>query len=254
MTSFSRTHRSSRLVSLTMIALGLSACGANDDSESLVSDADVASSEAALSVAVLESAGTSASAEEAAAASGEAAIALFAPAGCVTQTTSGADVTYVFAGCTGPHGLVAVNGTLSVHYSVVPRGVRADISADDFQIGGASFDITTSATYVQGSASESLSITSQSTVVGSRGRSGARSSMLDVTWDAECISIDGSTSGSLGATTISDYRVCRGGCPTGIVAREGVRANQSVTFDGSANASWVTDNRSGTIALTCGGA
>ena len=43
--------------------------------------------------------------------------AFFLPAGCVVATPSGATVAYTFTNCTGPYGLVRVNGTVNATFS-----------------------------------------------------------------------------------------------------------------------------------------
>ena len=59
----------------------------------------------------------------------------FKPAGCVTATKSVTTVTYEFQGCTGPWGLVGVNGKLVAIFSPIAGGVQAKINSDGLKLG-----------------------------------------------------------------------------------------------------------------------
>jgi hypothetical protein len=62
----------------------------------------------------------------------------FKPAGCIKAVQSGALVTYTFSNCTGPLGLVAVNGKLEATFSITTGGVQISVKSNGLKIGNTS--------------------------------------------------------------------------------------------------------------------
>jgi len=60
----------------------------------------------------------------------------FKPAGCIKAIQSGAKVTYEFKACTGPLGLVGVNGKLEATFSVTTGGVQISVKSVGLKVGG----------------------------------------------------------------------------------------------------------------------
>ena len=58
----------------------------------------------------------------------------FKPAGCVKATQNALVVTYTFKGCTGPFGLVGVNGTVTATFAPTTGGVTASVVSKDLKL------------------------------------------------------------------------------------------------------------------------
>ncbi len=178
------------------------------------------------------SGGSSGVGEISAQALGDAAKAYYRPAGClvVTDDTSTSTATYVFTDCTGPHGLVTVNGTLTVAYSAPSSTeLKVSFSIDQpFTITGArgrqavisdwaaSADVTASGTDL---ATRTLDWSGRLSGTTRRGIAFDHSSTWQVSWTVggDCITESGTSTGQIGAlsvaTTVSDYQVCADTCP-----------------------------------------
>jgi len=102
-----------------------------------------------------------------------------------------------------------------------------------------------------------LDVTTMSSGTGPLGNDFTHSGDYTVSWDADCATVNGSwsteTSDRSRGTTV-DLTRCQQGCPTGTVTRDTFAGRTiTVTFDGTATASWTSSaGRSGTIELTCG--
>jgi hypothetical protein len=66
----------------------------------------------------------------------------FQPAGCVTATRAANVITYVFAGCTGPFGLVAVNGkiTATITAGTAPSSVDVAVKSEGLTLNKAAVE------------------------------------------------------------------------------------------------------------------
>jgi hypothetical protein len=145
------------------------------------------------------------------------------PAGCVTETTGTGTVTYVYAGCTGPWGLVHLNGTVTVTYSSTgPDDLTLKFSSTNFEINGATLtswnaeaDITANGNNRTMVWTASLAGTTKS------GRDFSRTNDKTITWNVggatTCIGINGTSQGTVTGhdlkTTVVSYQRCAGACP-----------------------------------------
>ena len=182
----------------------------------------------------------------------------YSPAGCATVTESGLTVALVLNDCTGPRGLRQVSGEIDLTVSAGAGGaIDIAATATNFQIGQATVSIDSSAVYTVSGTTKSLAVTTQGSGTGPLGNTIQHDGQYTATWDADCVSIEGSWSTEVGAaqrsTTASVMR-CADACPTGTVTRDTFRGHTiDVTFDGTAVAKWTTSTgRSGTIDLACG--
>ncbi len=249
-----------------VLTLALTACAANSgeaEVAELTADSTTsASDEGTLLTSAVDGTNISGAApvtpDQVAAAISARAVARYSPAGCVTVTQSGPHVTMAFAGCVGPRGLRALNGTLELALSAGAGGAIAiDASAADFHIGESTLQIAATATYSGNGDSQSLAVLTHTTGVGGLGFAIEHDGNYTVTWDATCVSLAGAWStqrGDASRSTTADISRCIDACPIGTVTRNTVRDRQvTLTFDGTATASWSSSaGRNGTFPLACG--
>ncbi len=183
------------------------------------------------------------------------------PAGCATATASGANVTVTFNDCTGPRGLLHVTGTLDLAVTV-DTAIHVHGTATGLEVNRAVLDIDSNATYSTTATTHSISVQTTGTGTGPFGNTIDHTGDYTVTWDpaSSCGSLQGMWSTEISSTTASATRSndvnimrCAGGCPTGSLVHTGFGGvTLTVTFDGSATASWTTSTgKSGTFALQC---
>ncbi|MGE5181969.1 MAG: hypothetical protein ACM31C_07895, partial [Acidobacteriota bacterium] len=185
------------------------------------------------------------------------------PSGCATVTSSGANVTIKFDDCTGPRGLLHVTGELDLVVSISAAGaIDVAGTASGLQVNRAVLDVDTHAEYTVSGTMHQLAVQTTGTGTGPFGNTIDHSGNYTVAWDpaSTCGSIDGMWSTEISNTTASATRSnelnvmrCAGGCPTGTLVHTGFAGvTLTVTFDGSATASWTTSTgKSGTFALQC---
>jgi hypothetical protein len=185
----------------------------------------------------------------------------WSPSGCATSTVNGADVTITFNDCTGPRGLLHVTGELDLVASVGSNVVVTG-TATNFEVNRATLDIDSTATYSSSGTTHSIAVATTGTGVGALGNAIDHQGNYTVTWDtaSTCGSIAGMWSTEISTTTRSATRSndvnlmrCAGGCPTGTLVHTGLGGvTLTVTFDGTATASWTTSGgKSGTFGLQC---
>ena len=240
----------------------LAACNRREDTdvaiaETAVDSATVGNAEGSLLAASLEGATNTvapAAIEDVAAMIAAAAGQRFQPAGCAVGTSSGNTVTIAYTGCTGPRGLRAVDGTLTLSLRVGAGGaIVADASATDFQIGDAVLDIASTATYTPGN----LAVSTTSQGVGPLGRSFEHVGDYTVAWTSTCVTVDGAWSTSTGdvaRSTTADVMRCIDECPTGSISRTTIRGRViTIELDGTDTARWTSSGGgSGSFPLACG--
>ncbi|MBX3190861.1 MAG: hypothetical protein KF819_27940 [Labilithrix sp.] len=148
----------------------------------------------------------------------------FKPAGCITTTIVGNVATHVFAGCTGPYGLVSFNGTITSTYERGGAALTVTHEATDFKVNGASVSGKRVVTYTR----------SGTTITRTRkgSWSGATKSGVPITHTADftmtydpttkCITREGSGTTTIGGRELSidvaGYKRCGVGslgCPEG---------------------------------------
>ena len=163
---------------------------------------------------------------------GDAAKSFYQPAGClvVANDTAASTATYTFTDCTGPYGLVSVNGSVSVVYSA-PSATELKLSfsiTEPFTLTGAggkqatitdwaaTADITASGTDLT---TRTLQWNGRLSGTTRRGTAFDHSSTWMVSWTVggDCISESGTSSGAAGdlsvTTTVTDFQACAGSCP-----------------------------------------
>lgn len=234
--------------------------GAEDGDEA----ASVTSNESALTSELSDEASQpmSASAADLAASAGTRVASHLQPASCFTKTVTGSTVVFVLTDCTGPYGLVHLTGTLTAVYSRDANGgVDVTITGSGVKANGAVIDLDATVVATQTNGVRNATVTTHASGTGARGFALSREGTYELSYDpaAECLTLNGTWTTTVGlktaSTTIANYTRCKGTCPAAggslvHVARTG--AAVTVTYDGSANASWASTNgKSGTIALTC---
>jgi hypothetical protein len=220
--------------------------GAEDGDEA----ASVTSNESALTSELSDEATQpmSASAADLAASAGTRVGSHLQPASCFTRTVTGSTVVFVLTDCTGPYGLVHLTGTLTAVYSRDANGgVDVTITGSGVKANGAVIDLDATVVATQTNGARGCALSCEGT--------------YELSYDpgSECLTLNGTWTTTVGlktaSTTIANYTRCKGTCPAAggslvHVARTG--AAVTVTYDGSANASWASTNgKSGTIALIC---
>lgn len=184
------------------------------------------------------------------------------PAGCMTSVVTGATVTYTLTDCTGPYGLVHVTGVLTALYSRGAGGsVQAVITGSNVKVNNSTLDLNSTVTASIANGVRKASVASDSSGTGPRGGALSRKGAYTTTWDPEtsCVTLDGTWETKAGvrtaSTVVANYKRCKGTCPAAggsIVHTTAKSAVVTLTYDGSAKASWVTSTgRTGTVTLTC---
>lgn len=145
------------------------------------------------------------------------------PPGCVTVTANPATKTntYVFADCTGPWGLVHLNGTVTVTYaSSAPNQLTLSFSAQGFKINGATItQWTATADITANGTMRTMKWDGSFTGTTANGRDFERQNHKQLAWSvgSGCLGISGYSEGTVTGhrlkTTITDYNRCRGECP-----------------------------------------
>ena len=262
-----------RLTSFILISSSLFACMRNsttdvDTAESTVDSSDSVSAEGDVMTAAVDGAdvaGFTAATAADVSARIVANIGLrMQPAGCATVTQSGANITVVYNDCTGPRGLVHVTGELDLVVSLAIDGsITVHGTATNLEVNAATLDVDADAVYKTAGTSHTLTVQTHGSGTGPRGNTIDHVGNYTMTWDtaSECRAIVGDWSteltqaGAASATRSNDVDLerCAGGCPTGTITHHYLGgASITVTFDGTATASWsASTGRSGTVALAC---
>lgn len=260
-----------RLPALTALAVLSAACGRLqelDDAEDADESVDVTSAESALTSTLSDevSQPMSATPTELAMSAATRVGGLLKPQGCATQAVNGNTVTYTITNCTGPYGLVKMNGVITAVYTrAAGGGVQVVLTSTGFKANEATLDLAATVVATQSNGVKTANVTADSKGTGPRGVEVTRTGTYTVAYDtaAECVTVDGTWTTKAGArtasTVVSGYKRCKGECPKAggkIVHTNGARAASAVTltYDGSAIAKWSVANRSGTVNLRCGGA
>ena len=189
----------------------------------------------------------------------------FIPAGCLvaTQDTAKQEVTYAFSGCTGPLGLVELNGTVTVDWSVSGNQLTLDFSAQGFQINRATID-SWQATAVVTTNGNQRNVTWNAQLSGTTGKGRAfnRTNQKNIQWTVgvPCLSASGQSSGDiLGSnlqTTVTSWQRCADACPQAgseIQVKNLDKGDSiDIKYDGGPTAELTADGKSIEIGLACG--
>jgi len=240
------------LAPVTLLAL-LASCGPLDDTEAesdvaaLAEDSgeasesgDTANALNSIPVEPITDPTQLGSPESAAQAAGTAPT-FFKPAGCIVATRAAGVVTYEFKGCTGPFGLVGVNGKLVATFSPAAVGTLAvAVKSDGLVIGKTPVEHSASGTISFKGTQRIVAWTS--TTKGILARSGAaieHKASYSGTYDVatECVALDGTASTTWGIhgvqSTVVGYQRCGSGgvCPTaGTITATGLLSKLSITI------------------------
>jgi hypothetical protein len=217
------------------------------------------------------------------------------PAGCVTviANTLTQTATYTFAGCTGPLGLVHLDGSITVGWtlSLAPASLTLTYAAQGFQINGATISDWTATAVVTEPVSAALDsgLTADAALTDSDGGISARAVVWDatlsgttasgraftrknhkeLTWTVgvPCLSVNGQSTGTITAsdaaaaasitTNVTTYTRCESACPQAgsEISVTNVDNGDSIdiVYDGGAKALLTVNGKSSTILLLCGG-
>ncbi len=192
------------------------------------------------------------------------------PSGCVTSPRSATDpsvVTVTFTGCTGPFGLVSLDGQETVTLSAGPNGaLQASLEGVNLTANGK--PLTQSATALitfPSSTSRTVAWTGSWQRTDDLGDVVQHTSDLTLAVDLTtgCSTSSGTAKTTVATrevdTTITSFEVCHSaagieGCPSGTVDHDGVTSGKTVdiTFNGTAEAE-VTGTRGDTfeVPLVC---
>jgi hypothetical protein len=208
-----------------------------------------------------------ASAELQLSALGEAPALLYLPRGCLTVTEDPATsaLTYAFADCSGPYGLMHVTGSVKATYSVTADGhLVIDESATGLKANGAVFDWTAHVDIMKGAGAKRV-MTYQGTLHGTtaRGRSFDATSDDQVDWSVggDCLVTTGTETATVADRAIKNEiqalwrcgRHCPGANSEAKFTDVASNVTIDVKFDGSSNASVSGPNFSATVPLDCSG-
>lgn len=225
--------------------------------EQALDSGDSGQAEASLLVATLDGTTTAGlTPAQVAAAASVRLSARFSPSGCATAAVTGDTLTLTFAGCTGPRGLRAVNGTLALTYAAAGTGLTVAAKATDLQIGAVTLSLDATASYQPLTAGvATLAVDTRGSGVGPWGHEVSHQGQYTATWDGTCASIDGSWSTERDARTRTlDVMLsrCATACATGEVTRT-TRDGRTLTLSLSGTvATWTSSTgRSGTVAQRC---
>jgi hypothetical protein len=190
----------------------------------------------------------------------------FQPAGCVQATidSTAKTATYVFNACTGPLGLLELDGTVDVTWTDAPGSLTLNYSAQGFKINRATIDSWKAAAVVTASGSARHVVWSaQLSGTTARGRTFTRSNDKTIDWTVgqPCVTVSGQSDGTiLGVelrTTIDRFSRCAAECPQAgsEISVENVRTGQSVDikYSGGPEAVLTINGKVSDIALACGG-
>ncbi len=184
----------------------------------------------------------------------------YQPAGCATTTRQGNVLTHVLNACSGRRGLLQMTGTVIVTFADVAAGVQVTVASDDLKVNRATMDVNATGLRSVDGTKTTLTVTSTGDGVGPRGNHFVRTGQFTAVADTatECLDLNGSwqltVGGASRSTTINGLQVCKDTCPSaGTINHRGFRGREvTVTFDGSAEASWTsTAGRSGSVEMQC---
>jgi hypothetical protein len=189
----------------------------------------------------------------------------FQPAGCEQTTMDAANqkVSYVFDGCTGPLGLVALTGTIDLTWQSVNGQVTLDFSSQGFQIDRATIS-SWQATAVVTANGNDRTMTWNASLSGTTGsgRRFNRTNQKTIQWSVgvPCISASGQSTGDILRaelqTTVKSWKRCEESCPEAgseITVKDlGNGDSIDIQYLGGATANLTVDGRSEEIGLACG--
>lgn len=245
------TSTHSRLFLLLAVA-GAFACGSDDGDASAAATtselSDAATMEAVIVASVTPSDLTDG---ESASASADATVeALLGD--CVTSVTTATTTTWTLSACTGPWGLVTVDGTIVGSYRIGRTGIVGTLTVDLVTSEGGTLDFDADITY---GTDGSIAVESTASGLGRRGNVTSRTGSYTLNLDGDCVAVDGEWSGTRSdawTLVVVGYSACSGACPSGTLTRTGV-VGGTLAFDGTDTAVFTsTGGESREVSLVCG--
>jgi hypothetical protein len=183
---------------------------------------------------------------------------LLSPPRCVIAAALGTVTSYHLAGCSGPVGLALATGDVTVTFTGMDNALPIDLAltTTHLMVDDQAVELQLDATFMAAATMETLTGTSMSKVMTSAGGTFTRTGAWTLDWvnGGACATLSGTFTHDSGARlTITGLQQCTNACPTGGSARFTSAAGVTYTliYDGSTDATWISDSRSGTVALTC---
>lgn len=184
----------------------------------------------------------------------------FKPAGCITTTLAANVATHVFAGCTGPYGLVSFNGTVTSTYVRAGGTLTITHEATGFKANGAAVSGKRVVVYSKNGTVVTKHRTGEWTGTTKNGKPFTHDADFTSTWDSatKCVTRDGSAQTTVASRehsrSITGYKRCgigSLGCPeSGTIVLErtkgGNTASVTLKFLGGRDYS-VTGPKGGTV-------
>jgi hypothetical protein len=146
----------------------------------------------------------------------------FKPAGCITTTLAGNVATHVFAGCTGPYGLVDFDGTVTSTYVRSGNTLTITHAATGFKANGAAVSGKRVVAYTKSGSLITKHRTGSWTGTTKKGKAFSHEADFTTTWDSstKCVTRDGSATTTVASRelsrSITGYKRCGVGslgCP-----------------------------------------
>lgn len=157
----------------------------------------------------------------------------FKPAGCITTTLAGNVATHVFAGCSGPYGLVDFTGTVTSTYVRAAGTLTITHEATGFSVNGATVSGKRVVAYTRSGSVITKHRTGMWSGTTKSGKAFSHEADFTSTWDSatKCVTRDGSAETSIASRelsrSISGFKRCgigRLGCPeSGTIVLERTR-------------------------------
>ncbi len=189
----------------------------------------------------------------------------FQPAGCIQATvdTTTKTATYVFSACTGPLGLVEVDGAVDVTWSDTPGQLTLNYAAHGFKVNRATIDTWQATAVITASGSaRHMTWSGQLSGTTAHGRSFTRTNDKTIDWTVgqPCITVSGQSDGTiLGVelkTTIDSFSRCAAECPQSgsEISVENVKNGNTVDikYSGGPEAVLTVNGHPTDISLACG--
>jgi hypothetical protein len=190
----------------------------------------------------------------------------FQPAGCIQATidTTAMTATYVFNGCTGPLGLVELDGTVDMTWSDTANQLTLNYAAHGFKINRATIDSWQATAVITASGSaRHVTWSAQLNGTTGRGRAFMRTNDKTIDWTVgqPCITVSGQSDGTIVGvelkTTIDSFRRCAAECPQAGSEISVLNVKNGNTIDikysGGPEAVLTIDGHTTDIGLACGG-
>lgn len=163
----------------------------------------------------------------------------FKPAGCITTTLASNVATHVFAGCTGPYGLVDFNGTVTSTYVRANGALTVTHEATGFKANGAAVSGKRVVVYSKSGSVITKHRTGSWTGTTKKGKAFAHDADFTSTWDSatKCVTRDGSAQTTIAARELSrsvtGYKRCgigSLGCPeSGTIVLERTKGDNTAS-------------------------